>query len=258
MTAKAASALLVVISAGLAQEPPIHSLTALIKGNDFVRVAPGEFTMGSDNDGEDERPIHSVRITSEFEIGKYEVTQAQWVAIMDKPHARPKPGEKPADVNPSRFRGPSLPVESVSWDAVQQFIGILNSRDPAHTYRLPTEAEWEYAARAGAPSTNTSQAGWCESDAAGETHPVGEKPANAWGLHDMIGNVFEWVSDWYGSYPPDPVSDPQGASSKSYKVYRGGAWLSAAKQCRPGYRGFDLPISGYYSVGFRLVRTPKV
>lgn len=221
--------------------PPPHSLAALLGDRGFVRIPAGEFTMGSDTGNPDEQPPHRVRIAA-FEMSRFEVTQAQWEAVMKTPHARA------ADPNPSRFRGPSRPVENVAWPDVQRFIQALNVRDPSHVYRLPTEAEWEYAARAGSASLDDSA--WHGANAGGETHAVGGKSPNAFGLHDMLGNVFEWVDDWYS------ITYEGGARGQSYKVYRGCAWLSEAKYCRPSYRGFDFPGQGYDSVGFRLVRTP--
>ena len=244
------------------QAAPLHSLTALIEGPGFVRIPAGEFVMGSRNGSEDEQPPHRVRISRNFEMGKVEVTQAQWDAVMGSAHGGPsaKTGEK--DINPSKFKGPARPVENVSWDDVQKFLQKLNARDPAHVYRLPTEAEWEYAARAGTANdaaTNLDTAAWFEPNSGGETKPVGQKAPNGWGLHDMQGNVREWVQDWYAAdyYEGSPRTDPQGPASSSYKVYRGCAWLSAAKYCRAAYRGFEFPNSADYSVGFRLVRTPK-
>jgi formylglycine-generating enzyme required for sulfatase activity len=169
-----------------------------------------------------------------------------------------------ADVIPSLFQGAARPVESVSWEAVQVFINALNLRDPKHVYRLPTEAEWEYAARAGSTEDipkDLDDRAWYAANSDGATHPVGEKAANAWGLHDMLGNVLEWVQDWYGpeGYGSATASaERQGASYVgSYKVYRGCGWLSEAKYCRPAFRAFDFPSSGQYSVGFRLVRIAK-
>jgi len=244
-----------------------HSLTWLLEGKGFASVPPGEFIMGSANGNPDEAPPHRVRITTGFEIMKSEVTQAQWKAVMDSPHAKSRNQDESKDVNPSHFKGLTHPVESVSWDSVQAFIKKLNGRDEHFTYRLPTEAEWEYAARAGAkPGTVPPPAGsgWCAPAAGGKTHPIAQHPPNAWGLHDMLGNVMEWVEDWYGPdyYERSPASDPHGPTPSSigggqYKVYRGGAWLSETPQCRASFRGFDFPNTGYYSVGFRLARTPK-
>jgi formylglycine-generating enzyme required for sulfatase activity len=258
-----ARAIIVITCSAAAQTPgpaPLHSLTYLIKGKAFARIPAGEFTMGSRNGNPDEQPPHRVRIPGAFEMGRYEVTQAQWRAVMDSPH-NPKTAEAAAMIDPSHFKGPSLPVETVSWDAVHTFISILNKRDTKYQYRLPTEAEWEYAARAGrsGDTPGAMDTAWCTATSGGRTHPVGEKPANAWGIHDIIGNVMEWVEDWYAPdyYEGSPTVGPRGPASSSYKVYRGGAWLSDAKQCRPAFRGFDFPTAGYYSVGFRLVRTPR-
>jgi formylglycine-generating enzyme required for sulfatase activity len=246
-----------------AQSPaaPQHSLTYLLEGNAFASIPAGEFTMGSRDANADEAPPHRVRISKGFEMGKFEVTQAQWRAVMDSPHGHTEPSEKNDKVDPSHFKGAALPVENVSWDSVQTFIRLLNTRDERHTYRLPTEAEWEYAARAGQTGDTPAnlENAWCESTAGGKTLPVAQKAANAWGLHDMLGNVMEWVQDWYAPdyYTGSPRVDPRGPGTGSYKVYRGGAWLSNARQCRVGFRGFDFPSGGYYSVGFRLVRTRK-
>ena len=245
--------------------PAIHTLDALLDGRAFVKISPGEFVMGFENGNRDEQPEHRVKITKPFEMGKYEVTQSQWIAVMRDPHSRPTnrgPAkvDGPTKLNPSQFVGESLPVESVTWNAVEQFIQRLNVRDQKYTYRLPTEAEWEYAARAGEPNTRVTEGSdWYAENSGEKTHPVGAKTPNAWGLHDMLGNVREWVDDWYGLdyYAESPAADPRGPQAGSYKVYRGGGWLSELKYCRPGFRGFDFPNAANYSVGFRLVRTPK-
>lgn len=236
------------------KEAPRHSLTFLLEGDAFVSIPAGEFTMGSRSGNADEAPPHRIRISRPFELSRFEVTQAQWRAVMDSPHSKPRTEEELARIDPSHFKGPELPVESVSWDAVQEFLNILNKREKVYVYRLPTEAEWEYAAVTGQSAPES--AAWCEEASGRRTRPIGEKPADKRGLHDMLGNVMEWVSDWYAPdyYASAPRIDPHGAATRSYKVYRGGAWLSPASQCRPTYRGFDFPNTGYYSVGFRLVR----
>ena len=176
------------------------------------------------------------------------MTQAEWQAVMGS--------------NPSYFDecGRSCPVETVSWDDAQEFIGRLNGRSGGNRYRLPTEAEWEYAARAGTTgdryTANLDAIVWCGfSLASGGTRPVGQKESNAWGLHDMLGNVWEWVEDWYDSYPGGAVTDPRGPGSGSSRVLRGGGWLSYASHCRSSYRNYDTPGYRFHYLGFRLLRT---
>ena len=175
-----------------------------ISGMEFVWVPPGEFRMGSKSSeaDDDERPRMRVRISRGFFLGKYEVTQGQWEAVMGS--------------NPSRFDGcgPDCPVENVSWDDVQEFIRRLNAREGGNRYRLPTEAEWEYAARAGTNGDhygNLAAIAWHEDNSGNRTHPVGRKAPNEWGLYDMLGNVWEWVEDWYGGYPGGRSYGSQGA-----------------------------------------------
>jgi formylglycine-generating enzyme required for sulfatase activity len=249
-------------STGVVADETLHTLTALLDGKTFVQIPPGEFLMGSPDGNPDEQPPRKIQISKGFQLGKIEVTQAQWDAVMRNPHGGPGTEEDRSAVNPSHFKGPSRPVENVSWDDVQQFLQRLNKRDPQHLYRLPTEAEWEYACRAGeadAAGRAPEEAAWFTGNANRQTHPVGRKQPNAWGLQDMLGNVFEWVQDWYApdAYTAGDNVDPAGPESSSYKVYRGCAWLSEAKQCRPAFRGFDFPNSPSYAVGFRLVRTAR-
>ena len=171
----------------------------------FVKIAPGEFMMGcsvGDIDcNDDERPIHRVQITKAFEIGKYEVTQAQWQALMGS--------------NPSTIKGDDHPVETISKNDAHDFLNKLNERNDGYHYRLPTEAEWEYAARAGSKepwASRLDDIAWYGRNSEDETHPVGKKKPNAWGLYDMQGNVRELVEDWYGNryYSNSPVADPTG------------------------------------------------
>ena len=231
--------------------------TVVFDGMEFVGIPPGEFLMGStsrDAD-DDEQPVTRVRITKGFYLGKYEVTQAEWQAVMGN--------------NPSHFAGCALcPVEKVSGEDVQDFIGRLNARSGGESYRLPTEAEWEYAARAG--TTTDTYAGditepwgndpvlngiaWYAENSSGRTHPMGRKAPNGWGLYDMLGNVWEWVGDWYGAYPGGGVTDPAGPGSGSRRVFRGGGWAYGARSCRSAIRLRLSPGSRFDYLGFRLLR----
>jgi formylglycine-generating enzyme required for sulfatase activity len=188
----------------LAQSPaPGRNPTKNAVGMEFVKIAPGEFVMGcstGENDCDaDEKPAHRVQITKVFEIGKYEVTQAQWQAVMGS--------------NPSTIKGDDRPVETISKDEAQDFLAKLTARNDGYRYRLPTEAEWEYAARAGgAQPISLDEVAWYAANSGDETHPVGQKKPNAWGLYDTLGNVREWVSDQYAMnfYANSPPADPTG------------------------------------------------
>jgi len=233
----------------------------------MVRIPAGEFAMGSASGGADEGPVHRVRITHAYEMGKFEITQAQWETVMTDPHAQPgatriTPEHVAVTATPSRFKGPALPVESVSWDDIQVFLARLNARDHDHLYRLPTEAEWEYACKAGSTANHSAAlepAAWYKDNSGERTRPVGEKQPNAWGLFDMLGNAAEWVEDWYGReyYAESPAADPAGPSSGSYRVYRGGCWFDPAKYCNSTARKFDFPVNRHDGVGFRVVRTAR-
>ncbi|MCU1329915.1 MAG: hypothetical protein JWN34_5285 [Bryobacterales bacterium] len=240
----------------LQEKLPI-SISDLLDGTAMVRVPEGEFEMGSADGNADESPVHRVRITRAFEVSRYEVTQAQWEGVMRNAHMK-------ADVktNFSHFHGLNLPVESVTWDEVQVFLKRLNDRDHDHTYRLPTEAEWEYACTDTAPaaaSPRLEEVAWFAANAEDKTQPVGTKRPNSRGIFDMLGNVAEWVRDWYERdyYYQSPATDPQGPDAGSYRVYRGGCWFDEAKNCRCPYRGFDFPSNRVYNVGFRVVRTNR-
>ena len=245
----------------------VASLEALLDGSAFVEIPAGEFRMGFAGGLPDEHPEHRVRITRQFEMGKFEVTQAQWTTVMTDPHtkpdaARPTPLGHEASTKPSEFPDPARPVEKVSWDDIQVFLRRLNSRDAKHTYRLPTEAEWEYAAKAGAsePDTETLRAmAWNKGNSGEQTHPVGQKKPNAWGLYDMHGNVSEWVQDWWApdTYEEELAVDPKGPPTGSYRVFRGGCWFDPDADCRTTVRHKDFPISRFHNVGFRLVRAPR-
>ena len=221
----------------------------------MVRVEGGTFTMGatseqgSDADS-DEKPTHPVTL-SDYYIGRYEVTQAQWEAVMGN--------------NPSSFKnnGSNCPVENVSWNDCQNFIKRLNSLTGL-TFHLPTEAEWEYAARGGNKSKGYKYSGsnsigsvaWSASNSSSKTHPVGTKTPNELGIYDMSGNVWEWCSDWYGSYSSNPSTNPTGPASGSYRVLRGGGWDDIARLCRVSYRSYNDPDSRGSRNGFRLALRP--
>ena len=238
------------VAVGVSPQPPVAPQTLRNSiGMEFVLIPAGEFQMGSSDGDRNEKPVHTVRLSRSFYLGQYEVTQAQWEAVMGN--------------NPSQFKGdPSRPVETVSWDDVQEFIRRLHAKEGASRYRLPTEAEWEYAARAGSTTTysfgnDVSQLGqytWYAKNADGTTHPVGRLQPNAWKLYDMYGNVWEWVQDWNGKYPSDPVTDPTGPSAGSFRVDRGGSWYDDARFCRSANRHFGLPGLRYGLLGFRLLR----
>ena len=183
-------------------------------------------------------------------MGKHEVTQGEWEAVMGQ--------------NPSGFEdcGSRCPVEQVSWEDAQEYVRRLNEREAAAgssaRYRLPTEAEWEYAARAGTVGARygeLDEIAWYWDNSGATTHPVGGKPANAWGLHDMLGNVSEWVSDWLGDYPSAAVTDPTGPSTGPYRVNRGGGWYFNARYVRSANRSTLSSGNRADNIGFRLVRT---
>ena len=222
---------------------------ANIGGFEMVYVKGGTFTMGATaeqgSDAEsDEKPTHSVTL-SDFYIGKYEVTQAQWKAVMGS--------------NPSYFKGDNLPVENVSWNDIQEFIKKLNAQT-GKKYRLPTEAEWEYAARGGnqskgykySGSNNVGDVAWYTDNSNSKTHPVGQKTPNELGIYDMSGNVWEWCQDWYGSYSSSSQTNPTGPSSGSQRVLRGGSWCSSVRCCRVTFRSDDYPDRRSSAYGFRL------
>jgi len=214
----------------------------------WVDISPGTFIMGNSNGRSNEKPAHQVTISKGFQMLRFEVTQAQWEAVMGS--------------NPSYFLGDNNPVEVVSWNDCQSFISKLNKLDSNYTYRLPTEAEWEYCCRAGS-ATNYSfgddeeQLGdyaWYGYNSKGKTHPVGQKFPNAWGLYDMHGNVQEWCQDWYDEdyYKNSPNTDPQGPNSGMDHVIRGDSFEYVAP-CHSSSRrtGNNKKWGG---LGFRLVR----
>jgi formylglycine-generating enzyme required for sulfatase activity len=223
-------------------------------GAKFVLIQAGTFMMGSTKADQywesDEMPRHEVTISRSFYMQTTEVTQGQWRKVMGS--------------NPSVFAdcGDNCPVENVSWNDVQAFIDKLNRMEKTEKYRLPTEAEWEYAARAGTTTMYYAgdkvldgvRAAWHTINGGGGTHTVGTKIPNAWGLYDVLGNVWEWVKDWKGDYSSDSVTDPKGPSSGSERVYRGGCFDSYTSGVRAANRLSGKPDVRNSSVGFRLVR----
>ena len=215
-------------------------------GLEFQVLPPGEFQMGSNNGYDNERPVHRVVIGRPFQMGRCVVTQGQWQAVMGD--------------NPSYFKGDDLlPVEQVSWEDIQQFVSRLNALRDGHRYRLPTEAEWEYAARTGEPvdrANGIDEQAWYADNSGGKTHPVGTKKANAWGLFDMYGNVWEWMQDCYDPayYAASEVQDPSGPATGPSRTHRGGAWGTAADFCRSAFRIGCRADARYNITGFRLVR----
>jgi len=218
-------------------------------GIKLVWIRAGEFEMGSDDGESHERPIHTVKITKGYYMGIYEVTQEQYRKVMG--------------TNPSGFKGDdNLPVETVSWNDAVRFCEKLSQKE-GKTYRLPTEAEWEYACRAGRTGKYCSggseaQFGdyaWYLQNSGKKTHPVGTLKPNAWGLYDMYGNVWEWCGDWYGEYSSAAVTDPQGPSKALSRILRGGSWESGPSRCRSANRSRITPGGRLNFFGFRIVVT---
>jgi len=236
-------------------------------GIEMVNVPGGAFEMGSAAGRDDERPVHSVRI-GDFSLSSKEVTVGQFRAFVDASGYRTEAERsggclvftgrgwetrRDADWrNPGFRQGNDHPVTCVSWNDSQAFIRWLNARTGQH-YRLPTEAEWEYAARGGQSGYcdgDLDSAAWYEGNSGGSTQPVGRKRPNAYGLYDMIGNVWEWCSDWCGGYSSLPQTDPTGSGDGSMRVNRGGAWYGAARGC--WRRGRNTPDDRGNGLGFRL------
>jgi formylglycine-generating enzyme required for sulfatase activity len=217
---------------------------------ELVLIPAGQFDVGSPRSEEarenDEGPARRVTIGKPFYIGRFEVTQAQWKAVMRRTR--------------SDLRGADLPADGVRWAEAVEFCARLSEREP-ETFRLPTEAEWECACRAG--STTRYSFGddasflvhhaWFNSNSDHKTHPVGQKTANAFGLHDMHGNVWEWCSDWYDNYLSDATVDPTGSPDGSSHVLRGGSWFCTPGPCRSANRGWNTPYMRDDDVRFRVV-----
>ena len=229
------------------------TLTFTVNGAtfDMIKVEAGTFTMGctseqgGDCDG-DESPYHRVTISNDYYIGKFEVTQELYQAVMG--------------TNPSNWKAYDRPVQNVSWNDAMEFCAEL-SRMTGRKFTLPTEAEWEYAARGGKKSTNAKYSGsssvanvaWYDGNSGSQTHPVGKLRPNELGIYDMSGNVWEWCLDWFGNYSSASQTDPMGPGSGSSRVNRGGSLQSSAKGCRVSNRSSDTPGDRYYYLGFRVV-----
>lgn len=244
----------------LTWEPPTRQQTAFLNGIITVPLVPvvgGAFTMGCDDRHRaecysNESPAFAATVGN-FYIGRFPVTQGLWKRLMGGA----------SGANPSVFKGDDLPVENVSWDDAQRFISKLNAAT-GHNYRLPTEAEWEYAARGGANaggfvyagSGNIDNVAWYYTNSEDRTHRAGNKQPNELGIYDMSGNVWEWVNDRYGPYSGGQKSNPIGASSGSTRVNRGGSWRDDERRCRVSCRSNNSPDARYGNLGFRLARTP--
>jgi formylglycine-generating enzyme required for sulfatase activity len=239
---------------------------------EFAWIPPGRFTMGSPEDESeraDDETQHQVAIWRGFWIGRYPVTQKQWETLMGENPSHVKEKVKTGFLSSKEGTLPDHPVENVSWVDCQDFLVNVNDRlvaDRQHLQaRLPTEAEWEYACRAGTTSAyytghgekGLAAAGWYAANSGNRTHAVGQKKPNAWGLYDMHGNVWEWCGDWYGQYPDRVVSDPPGPSSGSGRVVRGGSWGGDPQCCRSANRRRGDPKYRAGGVGFRAVLSPR-
>jgi len=218
-------------------------------GIEMVWCPPGEFFMGSPEDEEgrdDDETQHRVTLTKGYWLAKTECTQEQWESIMGS--------------NPSTFKGADLPVEQVSWDDVQGWLEKMNEKHPlppGWKWELPTEAQWEYACRAGtetafAGSGALDEMGWYSENSESKTNTVGTKKANTWGLHDMHGNVWEWCQDGYEDYESGSATDPKRWTDGWLSVRRGGSWCHDALSCRSAYRSRSAPVYRYDTLGFRV------
>ncbi len=249
----AACALALGARAAEREAAPQKSIAVDLGGGVKMELAPipaGTFRMGSDAGSDEEKPVHEVKITKPFYMGKCEVTQEQWEAVMG--------------ANPSKLKGAKNPVDSVSWNDCQAFLKKLNARVQRGKFALPTEAEWEYACRAGSKTefgfgddaTQLGDYAWFAGNSEKKTHPVGEKKPNAWGLFDVHGNVFEWCEDvWHDGYqgaPADGSAWTEGGE-QDVRILRGGAWPFSAKSCLSAARTGYSPGSRWSNAGVRVV-----
>jgi len=227
-------------------EPPAESITNAI-GMKLNLIPAGTFMMGEG------KTAHKVTLTQSFYLGQYEVTQEQYEKVMGR--------------NPSNFKGGQNPVEQAHWNDAVEFCRKLSAlaaeKKAGYVYRLPTEAEWEYACRAGTTTTYSfgdseselGDYGWYGGNSGYRSHPVGGKKPNGWGLYDMHGNVYEWCQDYYAEdyYGKPPVVDPRGPTGGRYRVIRSGSWRYIASFTRSAKRGKDPPSRRHYNLGFRVV-----
>jgi len=231
--------------------PPGRNFTVARPAIAMIWIAPGAFRMSSTHGAGDDT---QVTLTRGYWLGQTEVTQAQWQAVIDHIPV------------PSFFKGSDRPVEKVAWDTAMIFCAKLTERERAagrlpagYDYTLPTEAQWEYACRAGTTGKyagDPAAMAWYDANSGGQTHPVAQKRPNAWGLYDMHGNIQEWCANWYGGYAGGNVSDPTGAAAGQFRVLRGGSWDGPAGHCRSAFRNWSNPQNSSFSTGFRLALAP--
>lgn len=234
-----------------AQESPKRITNSI--GMELRQISAGNFVMGAESLYRDTRPAHPVTLSRSFYLGTHEVTQQQYEQVLEH--------------NPSKTRGAMHPVENVTWDDAVRFCRRLTARSEekaaGRVYRLPTEAEWEYACRAGTTTKFSfgedekllNRHAWYHVNSDGGSHPVGQKKPNPWGLYDMHGNVEEWCQDWYGDYPATAQTDPTGAATGSFRVVRGGGWSHVAPFLPAAYRGAVELTERSSSLGFRVACT---
>ncbi|KKG14767.1 hypothetical protein EO98_00160 [Methanosarcina sp. 2.H.T.1A.6] len=241
----------VVAKSGYSETPATFASSST--GMEFVLIPPGEFDMGSPSEEKDrsdsESPVHKVKIKNPFYMGKSSVTQRQWKNIMG--------------TNPSHFKGEARPVEMVSWNDVQEFVKKLNATESTDKYRLPSEAEWEYACRAGTQTgysfgddeSKLNDYAWYAENSGRKTHSICRKQPNSWGLYDMHGNVWEWVQDkWHENYKDSPFDGNSWEDEDCFdRVSRGGSWYCGAESCRSAGRFKREAESRFGNLGFRLL-----